>query len=303
MMRWSKRLPSLIILPCRSRIADIWDVEQVKNISWRIKDRLVHVKFPLVMGILNVTPDSFHRPSRVGTEAALRTAEQMLNDGATILDVGGASSRPGANTVSADEELGRVLPVIAAIHDRFPDAPISIDTFHAEVAKEAVAHGASMVNDIGAGLLDENMFGTVASLGVPYVAMHMQGTPQNMQLEPQYTDVVKEIVLFLSQRINAAHEAGIADVIVDPGFGFGKNTAHNFALLKGLEQIAALGQLVLVGVSRKRMINEILGTSSAEALNGTSVLNTIAIMKGAAILRVHDVKEAVQVIKLVAATR
>ena len=263
----------------------------------------MHPQFPLVMGILNVTPDSFHRASRVGNDAALRTAEQMLNDGATILDVGGASSRPGANTVSTEEELDRVLPVIAAIHDRFPEALISIDTFHARVAKEAVAHGAGMVNDIGAGLLDENMLGTVASLGVPYVAMHMQGTPQNMQLEPQYTDVVKEIVLFLSQRINAAHAAGIADVIVDPGFGFGKNTAHNFALLKGLEQIAALGQPVLVGVSRKRMINEILGTSSAEALNGTSVLNTIAIMKGAVILRVHDVKEAVQVIKLVAATR
>lgn len=277
-------------------------MERSKNISWRVKDRSVHSKIPLVMGILNVTPDSFHPASRVGTEEALHLAEQMLNDGAALLDIGGASSRPGAEPVSTEDELHRVLPVIAAIHDRFPEALISIDTFNVRVAQEAVAHGACMVNDIGAGLLDEDMLNAVASLGVPYVAMHMQGTPPNMQKEPQYSDVVQEVVHFLSQRINAAHQAGIADVIIDPGFGFGKTTAHNYALLNGLGQIVALGHPVLVGVSRKRMINEILGISSGEALNGTTVLNTLAIMKGAAILRVHDVKEAVQAIKLVSAT-
>ncbi|HQZ43639.1 MAG TPA: dihydropteroate synthase, partial [Flavobacteriales bacterium] len=165
------------------------------------------------------------------------------------------------------------------------------------------AHGASIMNDIGAGRLNEDMLTTVAVLDVPYVVMHMQGTPKDMQNEPLYSDVVEEVVLFLSQRINAAHKAGIADVIIDPGFGFGKTTVHNYALLNGLEQMVALGYPVLVGVSRKRMINEVLGISSGEALHGTSILNTIAIMNGAVILRVHDVKEAVQVIKLVAATR
>jgi len=278
-------------------------VEQLKTTSWRVKDRLVNPKFPLVMGILNVTPDSFHPASRVGTDGALRLAEQMLNEGAAILDIGGASSRPGAKPISAEYELNRVLSVISAIHERFPEALISIDTYHARIAKEAVAHGASMVNDIGAGRLDEDMLTTVAVLGVPYVVMHMQGTPKDMQNEPLYSDVVEEVVLFLSQRINAAHKAGIADVIIDPGFGFGKTTVHNYALLNGLEQMVALGYPVLVGVSRKRMINEVLGISSGEALHGTSILNTIAIMNGAVILRVHDVKEAVQVIKLVAATR
>ncbi len=263
----------------------------------------MHPQFPLVMGILNSTPDSFHPASRVGTDDALHPAEQMLDKGAAILDIGGASSRPGAEPISAEDELDRVLPVISAIHDRFPEALISIDTYRARVAKEAVAHGAGMVNDIGAGQLDKDMFNTVASLGVPYVLMHMQGTPRDMQNAPMYSDVVQEVVLFLSQRINAAHKAGIADVIIDPGFGFGKTTAHNFALLNGLGQITALGHPIVIGVSRKRMINEILGTSSNDALNGTSVLNTLGLIKGAAILRVHDVKEAVQVIKLVAATR
>ncbi len=275
----------------------------MKHITWRVKDRLVHPQFPLVMGILNSTPDSFHPASRVGTDDALHLAEQMLDKGAAILDIGGASSRPGAEPISAEDELDRVLPVISAIHDRFPEALISIDTYRARVAKEAVAHGAGMVNDIGAGQLDKDMFNTVASLGVPYVLMHMQGTPRDMQNAPMYSDVVQEVVLFLSQRINAAHKAGIADVIIDPGFGFGKTTAHNFALLNGLGQITALGHPIVIGVSRKRMINEILGTSSNDALNGTSVLNTLGLIKGAAILRVHDVKEAVQVIKLVAATR
>jgi dihydropteroate synthase len=273
------------------------------NVSWRIRDRLVHPRFPLVMGILNATPDSFHAPSRVKVDDALRTAERMLGEGAGMLDIGGASTRPGAAEVAPEEELRRVLPLIEAVHKHFPETLISIDTYRASVAMEAVQAGASLVNDVGAGLLDDAMLPTVARLGVPYVAMHMQGTPRTMQRAPHYTDVAAEVTHFLSERLAAAHAAGIADVVLDPGFGFGKTTAHNFALLLGLGRIQALGYPVLVGLSRKRMINETLGTSPAEALNGTTVLNTLALMRDAAILRVHDVKEAVEVVKLVEAFR
>ena len=266
---------------------------------WRVKNELVEPKFPMVMGILNATPDSFHGASRVDVDAALRLAETMLNEGAAILDIGGQSSRPGSAAVSEMEELDRVLPVIEAVHERFPDTLISVDTWHASVATACVDRGASMVNDISAGLLDPTLLANVAKLGVPFVAMHMQGTPANMQRSPSYTDVTDEVTIFLSERINACHAAGIADVILDPGFGFGKTTAHNFTLLRELDRIAALGAPVLVGLSRKRMINEVLGTTSAKALNGTTVLNTLALLHSAAILRVHDVKEAVEVVRLV----
>ncbi|MBK7382793.1 MAG: dihydropteroate synthase [Flavobacteriales bacterium] len=271
--------------------------------TWRIKDRLVDVRFPLVMGILNATPDSFHAASRVTVDNALRIVERMLADGAAILDIGGASSRPGAAETEKDDELARVLPVIAAIHQRFPEALVSIDTYHARVAKEAVTAGASMVNDIGAGLLDEAMLPTVATLGVPYVAMHMQGTPAMMQDEPKYGDVAAEVTLFLSERLRAAHAAGIADVLIDPGFGFGKTVDHNYALLASLQRLTHLGAPVLVGLSRKRMINAVLGTSPEKALNGTTALNTIALMQGASLLRVHDVCEAVECVKLYHAVR
>ncbi len=267
-------------------------------ITWRIKDRLVSPRPPLVMGILNTTPDSFHAASRVDVDEALRLAERMLADGAGILDIGGASTRPGAEEIPADEELRRVVPVVQAIATQFPGTLISVDTYRALVAKEAVDAGADMVNDIGAGLLDEAMLPTVAALGVPYVAMHMQGTPRTMQQDPQYADVAKEVTLFLAERLQAGQRAGIADMVLDPGFGFGKTTAHNYTLLRELPRIAALGAPVLVGVSRKRMINEVLGTVPDEALNGTTVLNTLALQGGAAILRVHDVKEAVQVVAL-----
>jgi len=273
------------------------------GVSWRIKDRLVAPRFPLVMGILNATPDSFHKESRVDLDAALHLAERMIAQGAAILDVGGASSRPGAAEVPEEEELERVIPVIEALHARFPDAWLSIDTWRSGVAKAAVEAGASMVNDISAGMLDPAMFATVARLAVPYALMHMQGTPATMQQDPQYTDVVAEVVYFLSERLRAAHQAGIPDVVVDPGFGFGKTTAHNFALLGHLDRFQALGAPVLVGLSRKRMINETLGIGPADALNGTTVLNTIALEKGAAILRVHDVKEAVQACRLIEALR
>lgn len=253
------------------------------------------------MGVINLTPDSFHAPSRTAADDTVRLAERMIEEGASILDLGGASSRPGALDVSADEEIRRVVTAIAAVHTRFPQALISVDTWRGRVAQEAVAAGASMVNDIGAGLLDPDMLATVAALRVPYVAMHMQGTSRTMQQDPQYTDVAAEVTRFLSERLHAAHAAGIADVVLDPGFGFGKTTAHNFTLLRELPRITALGAPVLAGFSRKRMINEVLGTTPADALNGTTVLNTIALMSGAAILRVHDVKEAVECVKLIRA--
>lgn len=266
---------------------------------WRVKDRLVRLRLPAVMGILNATPDSFHAASRVDADAALRQAERMLAEGAAVLDIGGASSRPGAAEVPEDEELRRAVPVVEAVHRRFPEALLSIDTWRARVAEEAVRAGAGLVNDIGAGRLDAAMLPTVAALGVPYVAMHMQGTPRTMQEAPAYGDVAAEVTLFLSERLHAARAAGIADVILDPGFGFGKRTAHNYALLNGLQRIAALGAPVLAGLSRKRMINEVLGTAPADALNGTTALNTIALLRGASLLRVHDVKEAVQCARLV----
>lgn len=272
-----------------------------KKAEWRIRERLVEVRFPAVMGILNATPDSFHSTSRVNVDEALRLAERMLLDGAAMLDVGGASSRPGAEEVSEAEELRRVLPVIRAVHACFPEAIVSIDTYRCGVAEEAVAAGAGMVNDISAGTLDEAMLAIVAKLGVPYIAMHMQGTPRTMQVDPRYADVAAEVTLHLSRRLNAAHSAGIPDVILDPGFGFGKTTAHNYALLNALERVAALGAPVLVGLSRKRMINEVLGTRPEASLNGTTVLNTIALLKGACILRVHDVREAVECVELVKA--
>lgn len=271
------------------------------TITWRLKDRLYSPDLPLVMGILNATPDSFHPDSRVDVDGALRLADRMLNDGAAILDVGGQSSRPGSTEGGEGEESRRILPVIEALHRRFPDALISIDTWRSAVAKAAVEQGASMVNDIGAGLLDEAMLTTVAALGVPYVAMHMQGTPATMQSAPTYTDVAGEVTHFLSGRLAAAHAAGIADVVIDPGFGFGKTTAHNYTLLRSIPSLVALGALVLVGLSRKRMINEVLGIKPDQALNGTTALNTIALIHGASILRVHDVKEAVEVVRICSA--
>lgn len=270
------------------------------GITWRLGDRLYAPRFPLVMGIINATSDSFHTTSRAASvDDALHIAERMLAQGADILDIGGQSSRPGSSEGDEREEMRRVIPVIEAVHRAFPDALISVDTWRAAVASEAVGFGARMVNDIGAGLLDTEMLHTVAGLGVPYVAMHMQGTPATMQLSPLYADVTKEVTLFLSERLCAGHDAGIADVIIDPGFGFGKTTEHNYTLLRHLSRLNALGAPVLVGLSRKRMINEVLGITPADALNGTNVLNTIALMKGASILRVHDVKEAVECVKLV----
>lgn len=273
-----------------------------EDIRWNLCGRLVPVRLPAVMGILNATPDSFHAGSRTTSpQEAVDRAGRMVEEGAAIVDIGGASSRPGAHEVPVQEELDRAVSAIEAVHRGLPDALISVDTWRAPVARAAVDAGARMVNDIGAGLLDPDMLATVAGLKVPYVAMHMQGTPATMQRDPRYGDVVAEVTHFLSERLIAARHFGIADVILDPGFGFGKTTVHNYALLSGLGRVKALGAPVLVGLSRKRMINEVLGISPEQALNGTTVLNTIALINGAAILRVHDVKEAVEVVRLVGA--
>ncbi len=263
------------------------------------KGRLLVVEKPLVMGIINVTPDSFYAGSRLeGTNAVLQQAEQMLKDGATILDIGGQSTRPGSEKLSAEDELKRVIEPIKVILQNIPEAFISIDTYYSLVAKEAIAAGASIINDISAGTMDERMIETVAGLKVPYVLMHMQGTPQSMQQHPQYDDVTKEILDFFILKKDELQKAGITDIIIDPGFGFGKTIAHNFELLRNLSVFSMLDCPLLLGISRKSTISKTLGITAEETLNGTTVLNTIGLMNGAAVLRVHDVKEAAEAVKL-----
>lgn len=254
------------------------------------------------MGILNATPDSFHAASRVGPQEMVDRVRAMLEAGADLIDIGGESSRPGAVPIGEQEELDRVIPVAELMSTRFPDVLWSIDTRRASVARAAVGHGASVVNDISAGTYDPDMLGVVAELHVPYILMHMQGESATMQQDPTYGHVVQEVAHFLTQRARLAREAGIPDIILDPGFGFGKTTAHNYALLRAMPVLSRLGHPVLVGLSRKRMVNEVLGTSPDEALNGTTVLNTIALLNGASILRVHDVREAQQAVRLVRPT-
>lgn len=263
------------------------------------KGRLLVIDKPVVMGIINITPDSFYAGSRrQGTDAVLKQARQMLNDGATILDIGGQSTRPGSEKLSAEQELERIIEPIAAINSHFPDTFISVDTYYAEVAKEAVAAGASIINDISAGSIDYKMISTVATLQVPYVLMHMQGTPQTMQQQPFYENVTKEVLDFFIQKKNELQQAGIPDVIIDPGLGFGKTIAHNFELLRNLPVFKMLNAPLLLGISRKSTIYKTLDITAEQALNGTTVLNTIGLMNGAGILRVHDVKEAKEAITL-----
>ncbi|MBS1625764.1 MAG: dihydropteroate synthase [Bacteroidetes bacterium] len=263
------------------------------------KGILMDLSTPRVMGILNVTPDSFHDGGRYTDIAAiLQRAGQMIQEGADIIDVGGMSSKPGGIIISPEEELSRVVPAIEAIHEKYPDVILSIDTIHAAVAAEAVAHGASIINDISAGALDKDMIHTVAALKVPYIIMHMQGTPETMQQAPTYQNVVTEVMDYLIVRMQLCREAGIKDVIIDPGFGFGKTNEHNFALLKKLALFKILNVPILAGLSRKSMITKTLGIKNAEALNGTTALNMAALINGANILRVHDVKEAREAIAL-----
>lgn len=263
------------------------------------KGRLLDISTPIVMGILNATPDSFYYKGKDSSVTELlKLAELMLRDGATILDIGGASTKPSAAIISIDEELSRTINIVEILHKHFPEAWLSIDTFHSKVAKEAVAAGAAIVNDISAGRFDNDMMATVAQLKVPYIAMHIQGTPQTMQQNPQYDDVVFEVGNSLKEVCNNATAAGIVDIIIDPGFGFGKTVAHNFQLLNDLSVFSMMGKPILAGLSRKSMICKTLNVSPSEALNGTTALNMIALQNGTNILRVHDVKEAVEVVRL-----
>ena len=264
------------------------------------KGRMLVVDKPIVMGIINTTPDSFYKDSRRTTlDEILFQAEKMIKEGAAIIDVGGQSSRPGSGMIGPEEEIKRVIPAIIEISTRFPEIIISVDTFYSSVASKAVAAGASVVNDISAGAIDAEMIKTVAGLNVPYVLMHMQGTPLIMQQNPSYEDVTKEVLDFFIFKTAELREAGIKDIIIDPGFGFGKTIDHNFELLKKLEVFKILNMPLLLGVSRKSTISKTLGITADEALNGTTVLNTAGLLKGASILRVHDVKEAVESVKLV----
>lgn len=254
------------------------------------------------MGILNITPDSFYAGSRWSDESEIISrAEKMLTEGADILDIGGQSTRPGAERISAQEEMDRVVPAIKNVLERFPDAVISIDTFYSEVAKQAIENGAAIINDISAGNLDDNMFSTVAKLNVPYILMHMQGEPQTMHINPQYNNVVSDVVKFFSEKINELRLLGVNDLILDPGFGFGKTQEHNVELMQHLDALSIFDIPLLVGISRKKMVQRMVETDAAGALNGTTALNTVALMKGAQLLRVHDVKEAVEVVKVVGA--
>jgi dihydropteroate synthase len=258
------------------------------------------VNRPLVMGIINRAPDSFYSGSRYPGDAAfLERAEKMIADGADWLDIGGQSTRPGAALIGEEEELRRVVGGIGLVHRRWPDIPLSVDTWYARVAREAVAAGASIVNDISGGRLDPEMLSTVGSLGVPYVCMHSRGTPETMNREAHYEDVVREVLDFFIRRIEDCRQAGIHDVIVDPGLGFAKTHVHNWELLRRLDVFRITGKPLLLGVSRKSTIYKALGITPEEALNGTTVLHTLGLLNGAAILRVHDPKEAREVITLV----
>ncbi|UPT66767.1 MAG: dihydropteroate synthase [Sphingobacteriales bacterium JAD_PAG50586_3] len=249
------------------------------------------------MGILNATPDSFYDGGQNNTiETAIQRAGQIIEEGGDIIDIGAASTRPGAEEISVEEELHRLIPIVKAVAAAYPDAILSVDTYRAVVAAEAIAAGAHIVNDIAGGTMDSDMFATVAKLGVPYILMHIQGTPQTMQHNPEYTDVTADVLLHLSKKVNELKLLGVTDIIVDPGFGFGKTIEQNYQLLNELDQLQLLGYPILAGLSRKGMIYKPLGLTAAEALPGTIAANKIALEKGASVLRVHDVKEAVELV-------
>jgi len=261
--------------------------------------QLLDLTDPIVMGILNVTPDSFYDGGKYENEnVMLQQVEQMISDGASIIDVGGMSSRPGAEIIDEAEELLRVLPIIEKIKQKFPQTIISIDTVRSAVAIKSIKAGASIINDISAGSIDENMFPTVAKLGVPYILMHMQGKPKDMQQNPDYQDVAIEVLDFFIKKVGELRALGVKDIILDPGFGFGKTIEHNYHLLKKITIFKILDLSLLIGISRKSMIYKVLNNSPQDALNGTTVLNTMALERGAKILRVHDVKEAMETIIL-----
>lgn len=270
-----------------------------KKTSINCKGKLMDLSQPKIMGIVNITPDSFFDGGMCfNPEIALYKVEKMLADGADIIDIGGCSTRPGATQVDAEEEMRRVLPVIELIAQKFPEVIISADTYRSDVAEAAINSGASIINDISAGNFDSAMFSLVAKHKVPYIVMHIKGTPQYMQQNPSYKDVVKDVMLYLSGKTAQLKQMNVCDILIDPGFGFGKTIAHNYQLLQHLEYFNFFEEPLVVGISRKSMIYKVLETTADNALNGTSVLNTIAVLKGANILRVHDVKEAREVLKL-----
>lgn len=263
--------------------------------------KLMNLSEPQVMGILNVTPDSFYAGSRGVTNGyILDRCQQILDEGASIIDIGAYSSRPGAAEVSEAEEMERLRTGLELIRQHHPEAIVSVDTFRADVARMCVEeYGAALINDISAGQMDEQMFPTIARLGVPYVIMHMKGTPKDMQICPQYDHFLKEIFYFFSEKVQKLRDLGVKDIIIDPGFGFGKTLEHNYQLMNHLEEFKLFELPILVGISRKSMIYRLLDTNPEEALNGTTALNTIALTKGAHILRVHDVKEAMECVRIV----
>ena len=270
-----------------------------------VNGSLLDLSVPCVMGILNITPDSFYAGSRMQTEAEITArAQQILDEGAGIIDIGAYSSRPNAENVSSHEEMERLRMGLEILRKTQPGAVISVDTFRADVARMCVEeYGVAIINDIAAGEMDADMFRTVAELNVPYIMMHMQGTPQNMQKHPHYDNLLKEVFFYFAQKVQQLRDLGMKDIILDPGFGFGKTVEHNYELLAHLEEFRVFELPLLVGVSRKSMIYRLLGGTPQDALNGTTVLDTICLLKGADILRVHDVREAVETVKIVEAMR
>lgn len=268
--------------------------------SINCKGKLIDLTFPKVMGILNLTPDSFYDGGKFKSETdILNQCEKMLNEGATFIDIGAYSSRPGAKHVTEDQELDRMIPILKLILNRFPDILISIDTFRSKVAEKCISIGASMINDISAGSLDKQMFPTIAKLQVPYILMHMKGNPQNMQINTDYDDLIKDIIYYFSEKTNALRSLGVNDLLIDVGFGFSKTLDQNYELLQKLNLFKVLELPILTGISRKSMLYKYLKTNPTEVLNATTVANTTALQQGTKILRVHDVKQAVETIKIV----
>lgn len=276
-------------------------MDSLKSKLININGELLDLSTPCVMGILNVTPDSFYAESRMTSEEAIsHRVEEILSQGAKMIDIGAYSSRPNADDVSPAEEMERLRRGLSVIRKTAPDAIVSVDTFRADVAKMCVEEfGVAMINDIAGGEMDENMFATVAELNVPYIMMHMKGTPQDMQASPHYDNLMREVTLYFAKKVAQLHEMGVKDIILDLGFGFGKTLEHNYELMGHMEEFEIFNLPILVGISRKSMIYKLLGTSAQEALNGTTALNTIALLKGADILRVHDVREAVEAVRIV----
>ena len=266
-----------------------------------VNGRLMDLSEPQVMGILNVTPDSFYAGSRSETEKDIvQRLHQIIDEGASIIDIGGYSSRPNAEHISAEEEMNRLRNGLEIIRKHSPNAVVSVDTFRADVAKMCVEeYGVAIINDISAGQMDKDMFTTIARLGIPYIIMHMKGTPKDMQVNPEYDHFLKEVFYYFSEKVQKLRDLGVKDIIIDPGFGFGKTLEHNYELMNHLEEFSLFELPLLVGVSRKSMIYKLLGTTPEEALNGTTALNTVALLKGANILRVHDVREAVETVRII----